>query len=342
MKSLSLCALLCIAAPVAAGDPQPFQRGVCYASTWRNHGQDAYGSATSQRTLERLRKLGVGWISVTPFGFMESPTAEEVRWSSHSVESDARLHDEATHAHALGIKVTLKPHIWIRAGEWPGSLSWKNDEAWKRWFASYRRFILHYAELAERDHDDMLVLGTELKSASACDEKCWRELIAEVRRVYHGALTYAANWDEAAHVPFWDALDYVGVDEYAPIARTSGAREPELCAAWDVLARDLAALAKKTGKRVLLTELGYRAARDAAMAPATWPENDGAAKYDPDHQASCFRAAFKALWGKPWLAGIYVWKWFTDSHDEDGPTDFSLADKPAEAVLGEFYRRDFR
>jgi hypothetical protein len=59
-------------------DAQPFQRGVCYASTWRNHGADGYGSATSQQTLRRLRRLGVEWVSLTPFGFMESITAPEV------------------------------------------------------------------------------------------------------------------------------------------------------------------------------------------------------------------------------------------------------------------------
>jgi hypothetical protein len=34
-----------------------------------------------------------------------------------------------------------------------------------------------------------------------------------------------------------------------------------------------------------------------------------------------------------------VWKWFTDSRDESGPTDFPPTGKPAEAVLREFYRR---
>ena len=63
---------------------------------------------------------------------------------------------------------------------------------------------------------------------------------------------------------------------------------------------------------------------------------------DVAHQASCFRAALSTLWGQRWLAGIYVWKWFTDSRDAEGPSDFSPADKPAEAVLGEYYRRDFR
>lgn len=341
-----LALLLCCAlAPAASArsDGREFQRGVCYASTWRNQGADGYGSRTSQQTLARLRRLGVEWISVTPFGFMPSVSATEIRiGGARSPEGDERLRAEVEHAHALGLKVTLKPHLWIRGGDWSGSLKWDSDEARRRWFASYRSFVSHYAALAERDHYDLFVIGTELKSATAGDPQGWRALIAEVRQLFHGPLTYAANWDEAEYVPFWDALDFVGVDEYAPIAKKSGAREPELCAAWGTLARDLEALSKRTGKRILLTELGYRATRDAALAPATWPENDAKPAFDPDHQASCFRAALQTLWGKPWLAGIYVWKWFTDSRDEQGPTDFSVADKPAESVMSEFYRRPFR
>src|SRR4051812_29072494 len=120
---LALAAALLIPCVAAARhDAQPFQRGVNYASTWRNHGADGYGSATSQQTLARLHRLGVEWIAVTPFGFMESPSAPEVRTvTARTVEADDRLHDEVAHAHALGIKVSLKPHVWIRNGEWPGA-----------------------------------------------------------------------------------------------------------------------------------------------------------------------------------------------------------------------------
>jgi hypothetical protein len=340
---LAVAFLFCGGRAQARSEVGAFQRGVCYAGTWRNHGQDGYGTATSLRSLNRLRHLGVEWISVTPFGFMESPTATDIHIAgAHSAEGEERLRQEVAQAHNLGMKVTLKPHIWVRDGEWPGALKWANDEAWRRWFASYRSFVLHYAAMAERDHYDLFVLGTELKTATACDPECWRALIEEVRRTFHGPVTYAANWDEAERVPFWDALDYIGVDEYAPIAKKRGARDPELCTAWSALAKDLEALSRRTGKRIILTELGYRATRDAAMAPALWPENDAKPEFDPNHQASCLRAAFETVWGKRWLAGVYVWKWFTDSRDEQGPTDFSVADKPAEAVMGEFYRREFR
>jgi hypothetical protein len=338
-----MVALLLAAWPRGAAghqDTQPFQRGICYASAWRGDG--AYGSATSARTLERLHKLGVEWIALTPFGFMESPSAVAVHGlGERGAESDERLRREVAVAHKLGMKVALKPHIWIRHGEWQGDLKWANDAAWRAWFKSYRDFILRYAELAERDRYDLFVLGTELKSATACDQQCWRGLIADVRHAYHGAITYAANWDEAEKVPFWDALDFVGVDAYAPIAKRPGAREADLCAAWDVLAKQLEALSRRTGKRIIITEIGYRAARDAAMAPATWPEADRGAVADPAHQASCFRAGFSILWGRPWLAGIYVWKVFSDDKDAEGATDFAISGKAAEAVVRDFYGRDF-
>ncbi|MDB4964437.1 MAG: hypothetical protein JWN44_126 [Myxococcales bacterium] len=330
------------AAPPAGArkDLQPFQRGVCYAHAWRGGG---YGSDTSAKTLARLRSLGVEWLSLTPFGFMESTAAAEIRSiASGGGESDERMRVDVARAHALGMKVALKPHIWIRHGEWQGDLKWPDEAAWRRWFASYRTFIVRYAELAERDHYDLLVIGTELKSATARDLDGWRALIADVRRAYKGPITYAANWDEAERVGFWSALDFVGIDAYAPIAKKPGSTKPELCTAWNVLAKELEALSTRTGKRIILTEIGYRATRDAAMAPATWPESDTSPSFDPDHQASCYRAAFETLWGRRWLAGIYVWKWFTDSKDEQGPTDFSPADKPAESVMSEFYRRDFR
>jgi len=338
-----VCAgLLAASTASARHDAHPFQRGICYAHAWSRDGDVGYGSAVSQKTLARLHRLGVEWISLTPFGFMESTSAVEIRAASaHGAgETDERMRLEVMHAHALGMKVALKPHLWIRRGEWQGNLVFASDDAWRKWFASYRSFILRYAALAERDHYDMLVLGTELKSATACDPECWRALIAELRAAYHGPLTYAANWDEAEKVPFWDALDYVGVDAYAPLATKAGAAEPELCLAWNVLAKRLAALSKRTGKRIILTELGYRSVRDAALAPASWPESDAHPQVDLAHQASCFRAALSTLWGQPWLAGIYVWKWFTDSRDAEGPTDFSPAGKPAEAVLGDYYHRD--
>ncbi len=40
----------------------------------------------------------------------------------------------------------------------------------------------------------------------------------ELREVYNGQLTYAANWDEYKRIPFWEDLDFIGVDAYFPVS----------------------------------------------------------------------------------------------------------------------------
>jgi hypothetical protein len=320
--------------------PPSFAHGVCLAHVWRDGVTRGYGSPTAQATLVRLRRLGVDAVSLTPFGFMTSPSAEEVHLVTSHVggETDAALLATARQAHALGMRVMLKPHVWIRGGAWIGAQTLDGDAARARWFGSYRAFIVHYAELAAAGRMESLALGVELAAASRRDRARWAALIADVRAVYHGELVYAANWDEAEHVVFWDLVDAVGVDEYAPLTTKKDATLEELRAGWKPVLARLAGLAARTGKPIIVTELGYRARADAATSPSLWPEVDRQARYDGEHQAACYRAALQTLLAAPFVRGIYIWKWFTDSQDEEGPTDFSPAGKPAEQVLRELYR----
>jgi hypothetical protein len=333
-------AFVIVTATISHAAPLPgFQHGVCYAHAWRDGGRNGYGSATSRASLVRLKALGVDAISLTPFGFQRSRASDSVHLVyDHGGESDAALAAETRQAHALGLHVMLKPHIWITDGEWIGEQDLDSDAAWARWFASYRAFILHYARLAEAEHMELLAVGTELARASVRDRPRWAALIAEVRAIYHGAITYAANWNEAERVVFWDLVDAVGVQEYEPPATHASATLDELRAGWRAIAVKLGALARTTGRPILVTELGYRPTPEAALAPSAWPERDGNPRYDGEHQARCYRAALEVLTRASWCRGIYIWKWFTDSTDESGPTDFSPAGKPAESVLGELYR----
>jgi hypothetical protein len=327
-----------LVASVAHGDG--FAHGVCLAHAMRWGEPCGYGSATCGKTIGRLKSLGVDTVSLTPFGFMRSLSDDTVHLANAHPggESDEALAATTRQAHAAGMRVMLKPHVWIHHGEWIGSQQITDEAQWGRWFDSYRAFILHYAEVAEREKMEWLAIGTELSKAATRDRARWAKLIGEIRRVYHGALTYAANWNEEG-VVFWDLVDAVGVQMYEPPTDKSGATTDELRTGWKRIGARLEALAKKTGKKILITELGYRATIDAHVAPSTWPESERNAVFDGEEQARCFRVALEVLMRAPWCSGIYVWKWFTDSRDEQGPTDFSPAGKPAEKVLGEFYRR---
>ena len=64
-------------------------------------------------------------------------------------------------------------------------------------------------------------------------EEEWRRIVSEVRRVYSGRLTYAANWDRLDRVPFWDAGDWIGVQAYFPLTDRPDPDRPALTAGWE-------------------------------------------------------------------------------------------------------------
>ena len=61
---------------------------------------------------------------------------------------------------------------------------------------SYKDYILTYAKAAEELNAEMLCIGTELEQFVIERPNFWKKLIREIRNVYKGKLTYAANWDE--------------------------------------------------------------------------------------------------------------------------------------------------
>jgi hypothetical protein len=305
-----------------------FVRGVCLAHSVGL--ETGYLSRSCGRELERLRSMGCGWISLTPFGYVPGDGTPDLFVSSEGgpdEESDESLCEAGARARALGLRVWLKPHLWSRG--WAGELAFARAD-WPRFFDAYRDFTIHYALLAEREGMDGFAVGHELVSCTRALPERWRGLIGEVRRVYRGTLTYGANWDEeVSEVPFWDALDVVSVSFYYPLASKPGASGAELLAGARRALAKLREVSKRTGKPVLLAELGYA---DHAMAAVRPWEEDRAAR-DSETQRACYEAAVSALDSEVWVAGVFFWKWF--SSDERGARDgsFSPRGHPAEQVM---------
>lgn len=178
-----------------------------------------------------------------------------------------------------------------------------------RWETAYRRFLMHYARLADATDADVLVIGTELQRAVTERPAFWHRLIDTVRTVYDGQLTYAANWHaEYTRVSFWRALDFVGVQAYFPI---TDAEDPSLLTLRAGWAQPLAALqhiAAETHRPVLFTELGYRSVDYAAAEPRTWPRRRATRERPPDEdlQADLYRAFFDRIMPAPWFGGVIV------------------------------------
>ncbi len=296
----------------------PFQRGVNFTA----EAPAGYRSADTRPMLERLRAYGVNAVALVPYGF-SPPDRPAVRFGG-GWERDEDIESTAKAAHQLGFQVMLKPQVWVRRG-FPGDLDYAAAADRAEWFRQYRTFIEHYAQLATTIHADVFCVGVEFVRLTRYDKE-WRNLIAHVRRIYSGPLTYgSAQGPEFEGIQFWDALDYIGLNEYYPLASNLSA---------DAIVRKVEAVQRRFRRPVLLTETGFSSYDSPERAP--WDETPR--RLAPADQARCYQALFEAFYAKPWLAGIYWWKVGTNGYG--GPNDGSHTPwgKPAMEVVRKWYR----
>ncbi len=301
-----------------------------------------YGEPASAETIEHMKGLGVGWLSITPFGWMSSISSTTIG-GEHApgskmpggAESKERVEGVFEQARAAGMKLILKPHIWVGRGEWRGSIAPEGGD-WAAWWESYRGFILYYAAMAERLDAEAFVVGVELVSALKAHPEEFARTVAEVRKVYSGKITYSANWDEMHPPQLWRQLDAVGVQLYPPLSDDPDPSVAELCAALKVHLDTWSALAEAADRPLWLTEIGYKSAPTAVKEPFGWPENlpDHLRESDERLQARAYRALFEEVARHERVEAVYLWKYFTDAGStEEGDFGFSPRGKRAEEVL---------
>ncbi len=317
----------------ASRPPLPFLHGVSLAML--NSLDGGYHAPGLGARLDRLRGLGVDAVSLMPFAFAAGRTSPRLAFVHRRPEgeSDIGLIHAARLAHAKGMRVLWKPHLWVEDDGWPGKVQMASEADWAAWWRSYRRYVLHHAFLARWTGAEVFAVGCEL-SCTVSRQAEWRQLIAAVRSIFPGRVTYASNWgSDLDQVDFWDALDEVGVDAYDPLAASPAASRADLARGAAALAERLAAIAKRTGRPVLLTEVGFAARRGAWIAP-----HEEGGEYSEADQAAAYEARFAALDHRPWLAGTFVWKVFSGDESRWGKrADFRFLDRQAEQVIARYY-----
>ena len=312
------------------------QRGVSWVA----------GRKITALNIQPLVENRVNWIVQTPFGWQRGIDTPRIKLSTTGGvlwgETDQGLAVTTKLARDRGIHTLLKPHIWISGGGWRGQIRMADDTQWDEWFESYRRFILHYARFAQVHGIEALCIGTELRTCVIGHQDQWRRIISEVRAVYDGKLTYAANWyAEFEEITFWNELDFIGIQAYFPLSDAEDPTLEDLLQGWKKPLRQIQRVRKKFDKPVVFTEVGYRSIARAADKPWQWPRRGEENPTDTAIQARCYEAFFRTFWDKPWVAGVYWWKWFpnvvrTGVADNTG---FTPQNKPAEKVMAGWYER---
>ena len=103
--------------------PVRFQRGISYAYT--NSYDAGYATKKSKQSLQQLVQAGVEWVAAIPYGYMRKVNSTQIHAAGHSIigESDESMIALAEDAQVLGLKILMKPQIWIDHDSWPGKIS---------------------------------------------------------------------------------------------------------------------------------------------------------------------------------------------------------------------------
>jgi hypothetical protein len=285
-----------------------------------------FGSESEKLALANARGIGARAVAIVPFVWQSSSTSPDLIRGNDMTDAELRL--AIRDAHALGLAVLIKPHVWVPRS-WAGTVAMNSEEAWGTWFANYQRELERFARIAEGEGAEALVIGTELDETTRRPE--WETLIDSVRNLYSGRLLYVAhNIEGADEVPFWNRLDFIGASLYPPLGNDDD-RDYRLGVMRDSADR-LDALATRTQKQIVVGEIGLRSAEGAATKPWESAEERDAAP-DPLLQASVLTDWLTIL-DRPSIKGVLIWRWLTNPNG-GGPsdTDFTIQGKPAKHAL---------
>jgi hypothetical protein len=290
-----------------------------------------WGSETMRKTIREVRTLGVNSIQIHPYGRIKKNG--QVQFTP--ADKTGYLGRAVKIAREEKIELFWKPHLaYWGSFSWRGAITFETQAQWKRFFDSYEAWILDQARFAANSKLPFFVLGTELDRTIHRPE--WRRIIKNVRHVYHGQLTYAANWDAYQNIPFWKELDLIGIQAYFPVGN-AGEKETVsgVRAAWNKWIAQLEVFARKKGRKIVLTELGYTRSTAAAQKP--WdPKQVGNDHEGLETQKMLLDVALTQIKTKNLIAGTYLWKWLPGYSRWE--RDFSMREPQVQAVIRRRWR----
>jgi len=307
-----------------AGDP------VC-GMTWGWVGtRGTWATPEAADSMRLMAEHGVTWTALAYAAEQATAFSTDIPFDDGPQVGDDEIVGAIRAAHALGLRVCLKPVVNVADGTWRahiGFFDWDvpGEPSWTEWFASYRRFILHAARIAEAEGCAMLCVGCEMVRADSREAE-WRALIAEVRAVYSGLVTYNCDKYQEDRVTWWDAVDVISSSGYYPID------------GWEAQLDRIEAVVAASGKPFFFMEAGCPSRTGSAARPNDWTLPGSPSG---EEQLRYYEAMFDAVRARPWVRGLMLWDWPARLYPEQDAVandDYCPYGKPAGQLMAARYR----
>ncbi len=308
---------------------------------WSYDSNEEYWKSTKD-----IIKDNIEWSTVIPFIDQENEEVSKIGrkiipgvWSRR----DSSVIRQIRRLQERNIRVHLKPHVWLVDG-WRSNIRLSKED-WDIWFENYKAIMIQYARIAEATDVLLFCIGTELRTVVKNKPEAWFVLIKEVKQVYSGKLTYALNWDDPIEsIPFWNELDYIGIQAYFPLTTHKEPSVDEIKLGWNTHIEKMKMASQAYKKPILFTEVGYRSDVSATIKPWEWGSAIGilTEKKSDQTQQFAYEAMFQKLWNESWFAGCYIWQWHTGTTSKSvkNSVDFTPRFKPAENTITKWYGQE--
>lgn len=292
--------------------------------------------------LRRIAASGAQAVSLQAIYRMETGHSHEIVRHPTSSPTEASLRETFTEARKLGLRMMFFPTINLRdeadnAEWWRGNIA---PADWDLWWKNYTAFNVRMAALAQEGGVEWYSVGTEMASTHRFPQQ-WRRLVADVRKVFKGKITYSVNFDAHDSFTFGDCLDVIGMNTYDPIAKHEEYPSPEAIRdAWWWIVYKARTLKARFGRPVMITEVGYPSVAHAHVGPWDFRTEKPA---DPELQDLLVGGALKVL--RNWSDGEAVFYYLYGEDLKKGLLPGGLKDrtyapwgKPVEKTLLTYFR----
>ena len=311
-----------------------FETGVVFPQ-WDPTG---YGESDSKwlTELPEMRKQTTAcWVEM-PILFFQSSLTSTVITPRVSTPSVASFTYGIQFAHALGLHVFVTPLVRVDGSQsWAGAINFTSDVQEQAWFTNYWQALKPYAIAAARAGAEQIAIGTEEEWLQEnAPTELWNGLIANMRGVFPGTLTYDMNWSSIEELPqSWmrnPDLNMIGVSSFFPLVDTPEHVDPrQIPSLWATRVKGpLDAFAIKLGEPVVLSEIGYRNSTDALYQP--WVSTSSY-PVDPEEQAAACGAVLANILSDQHIRGSFFWGW-------DDVEALSLKGSQAAQVIQRYYQ----
>jgi hypothetical protein len=249
-------------------------------------------AADAAKTVAYVKSLHANALSVSFPYFMRGQHSAAV-FATTETPTPADLAILAGTAEEAGLYVSLRP-LLDNYSIGTSRTAWKPARI-APWFASYQKFLMPYAEMAQQTRIPEFIDGSEFSLFGRSPR--WDKLVAAIRRVYTGTIAYDSNWGIPLTGNGGRGVQE-GVDAYQPMPVPASASVAQLTVAW-------ASYDHTLPPGTVQLEVDIAAVPGAYARPfkvAQWHET----RLVPSVQVRWFTAACNALVREN-LGGIYFW-----------------------------------